>query len=130
MSDCGESDVDRLSALLIRQAEMAAQQAALSAQREERLAGMLERLMSREPPPGAVTDPPNPAADAEPIAETGARQGAASGAEPGVEQGVALGAADQAGSAAAAGRSAVRMPASATPAPHLTSSASIRDLTV
>ena len=85
------SDLDRLSALLVQQAE-------LSAQREERLAGMLERLMSR--PPSAAPDTP------------GVADGQASAA------------------AAAAARPPMRMPASATPAPHLTSSASLRDFTV
>ena len=99
------SDTDRLSALLLqqaelsvqreeRQAELSAQQAELSAQREERLAGMLEQLMSRQLTP-AVTG-------------------------PGTED---------PGSAAAA-RPTVRMPASSTPAPYLTSSASLRDFAV
>ena len=91
------SDLDRLSALLVQQAE-------LSAQREERLAGMLERLMNRQP--SALPD------------------------TPGVADGQASAAAGQGSAAAAAARPPMRMPASATPAPHLTSSVSLRDFTV
>ncbi|KAF0287479.1 hypothetical protein FJT64_014078 [Amphibalanus amphitrite] len=86
------SDFDKLSALLLQQAE-------LSAQREERLAAMMERLMTRQLSTAAVTDPvPD---------------------DPGAD-----------GRSAAAARRTARLPTSATPAPYLTSSASLRELTV
>ncbi|XP_043217351.1 uncharacterized protein LOC122379318 [Amphibalanus amphitrite] len=90
-----ESEVQTLSALLRRQAE-------LSAQREERLTSMMESLMSRELSTGMGTDTTTDAAGAERGAD-----GRSTTARP-----------------------AVRLPASATPAPYLTSSASLREFTV
>ena len=76
------SDIERLTALLVQQAET-------SAQREDRLAGMLERLMSRQPPAAALS-----------------------------------GEGDE---TAAASRPAARLPAAATPAPHLQGSANLSE---
>ena len=87
-----DSNVEKLTALLLQQAE-------ISAQREERLAGMMERLMTRQLSATANTGP------------------AADGAGPDEQS-------------AAVARPTVRLPASATPAPHLSSSASLREFTV
>ena len=53
-SDGEPSDLERLSALLVRQAE-------ISAEREERLATMMERLMVASPAADAAARPPPPA---------------------------------------------------------------------
>ncbi|KAF0302300.1 hypothetical protein FJT64_025599 [Amphibalanus amphitrite] len=91
------SDIEKLTQLLLQQAELSAQRERDSAQREERLTQMVERLVADRQPPATV------AAD-DASAATAARTSAA--APP------------------------VRLPAAATPAPHLSSSTSLRDFAV
>ena len=89
------SDVEKLSQLLLQQAELSARREERAPQREERLSQMVERLVAVRPPPSAAAS-----------GETAPTQ------------------------AAGTSTPTVRLPASATLAPHLSSFASLRDFAV
>ena len=123
------SDIEKLTQLLLQQAELSAQREerlmqreALSAQREEqsaqreeRLAQLVERLATGCQPPTAASG--ESGTSGTPSSETPSSETTAS----------ATTSSETPSSDAAAPR---RLPASATPAPHLSSSASLRDFAV